>query len=267
LWTGSRAFGTLARTGNLGPILADGTVLDRAFPAGVRSAASATATASGKVTAGDRRSRTGSRHITWPVLSSAEAAAFTLTNPSSQRIRTLWNGYDNAGSLVAQQEIVVEPATSVYVVSDRDLPQISTDGGHWETVSESPISGAGDVVIDSDLATAVESEALQRLWEFDSNRVGSGGQLWFVNPSEGIARLVLAVVSGDQAVASQQVYLAPHMGTLWSFESLLAISPDLANVIPGSTIVVQIMEGSVAAGLRANAASAVPRSKKGEWVH
>jgi hypothetical protein len=190
-----------------------------------------------------------------------------VTNTSPQRIRTLWNGYDNGGRLVVQQEIVVEANTSLNLVSGRDLPQISADGGHWETVSDSPISGTGDVIIDRDLAAAVESESLPPVWEFDSNRLGSDGRLWFVNPSEEMARFVLAVISGDDAMVSQQVFLAPHMGMLWSFESLLAIHPDLGNVIPGSTIVIQAMEGSIAAGLRANAATTPARGKKGEWVH
>jgi anti-sigma factor RsiW len=264
-WTGARSFDPMVSGGMPNLTLSDGILFGRA--PGLGAGTASTASASGRLTGAQRGSRSGSRHITWPVLSSAEIAAFTVTNTSPQRIRTLWNGYDNGGRLVVQQEIVVEANTSLNLVSGRDLPQISADGGHWETVSDSPISGTGDVIIDRDLAAAVESESLPPVWEFDSNRLGSDGRLWFVNPSEEMARFVLAVISGDDAMVSQQVFLAPHMGMLWSFESLLAIHPDLGNVIPGSTIVIQAMEGSIAAGLRANAATTPARGKKGEWVH
>jgi hypothetical protein len=260
--------GILASRANLGVARADlpGSGAATVSPSGVVGGATATATS--KISdLPDGTESSGSMHLTWPVWNSEqESAAYVVSNELNRRVRTIWNGYDATGRLVAQHEVVLEPLTSVTLQPTQDLPDLHSANSHWETLSDGPISGNGEMVVNREVVSAVESDAMPELWEFSPGELGDTGTLWFANPSEQFTRFIVAVSVGDEAIYSQQAFLAPHMGALWSLEKLLAEHPELGDRLAGSSILVQAVEGSVAAGPRTPDLISVRDRGRGEWV-
>jgi hypothetical protein len=177
-----------------------------------------------------------------------------ISNPWGTRpVETVWKGYDASGQLVAIQKMTLDPSATTVVSPARDLPACG-ENGHWETLSDYQVYGSTDTV---SALPAVEAENLLDKWEFDLAQLGAE-RLWFANPTESDARIVLAIVRGDEIVTSQQITLGPHMALTWTAD------PQAG----GAMLVANVLEGSLAAGvLPASDQAGWQRGTRGEWVH
>ena len=165
--------------------------------------------------------------------------------------RTLWYGYDAEGHPVSQIAVLVGASSTLSLVLPRDLPAHLGDGGHWETVSDKPILGSRGGSSDGGLVIGlpVDSERLPCDWSFPAIWLGAvGGRLWFVNPWEQDATIVLAVTERGRLAYSEQLTIPSHGGMLWPGVSVGA-NFRAAGTIPGAMIEIRPMQGSVAAGL------------------
>ncbi len=232
------------------------------------SGTSGTATMTGKITSRDPHAvRNGAHHLTWPTLSQAGGQVlYMLANVFDRRIGTIWNGYDAAGSLVAVQEIVIEPFAALSVLPGHTLAELN-EGGHWETYSESLLFSFEDTGAQPAAVGAVESDTLPGSWEFETGPMGANGRLWLANPMDKMATVVIAVVAGDRVFSAQRITLGPHQAMIWSMPDTLSSHPELAGALAAGLVVVQATDGAVAADLVAYPDRVPSKGKSGEWVY
>jgi hypothetical protein len=197
---------------------------------------------------------TPSLHLIWPALEVEDAteggAAYLVTNPMGLPAHTLWNGYDREGQLIAQYAMVLGESSTLSLLPPRDFPAPVGEGGHWEVFSDIPLTGSRDTGPSGALVPGlpVESERLPSDWSFPAWWLGEpGGRLWFVNPGEAQATILLTLVQGGNAVSMGQLIIPAHGGLVW---------PDAFSGMvlqPGWTasarIVARALQGSLAAGL------------------
>jgi hypothetical protein len=195
-----------------------------------------------------------SLHLIWPALDVEDAteggAAYLVTNPMALPAHTLWNGYDREGQLVAQYAMVLGESSTLSLLPPRDFPAPVGDGGHWEVFSDIPLTGSRDTESSGALVLGlpVESERLPHDWSFPAWWLRElGGHLWFVNPGDAQATIVLAVVQGGNAVSMEQLTIPAHGGLVWpdSFSGMV-FEPGWAA---SARVVAHALQGSLAAGL------------------
>jgi len=187
-----------------------------------------------------------STHMIWPTLglenASGAEAAYLVTNNMELSAHTLWYGYDREGELIAQYEILVNGSSTLTLLPTRELPSFLGAGGHWETVSNLPLVGSRESGSGDGIGAPVGSDHLTRQWAFPSAWLGLGARLWIANPSEQSASVVVAVMRGGKAVATEQLQIGPHAGLTW---------PEIPSGIgAGMTVVVFVLQGSAATGLK-----------------
>jgi hypothetical protein len=214
-----------------------------------------------------------SQRVIWPVLDRGAGkglGSYSLSNTSDRTLKTTWFGFSANGSLVAQDEIAIAPLATVTVNPDRDLALPLEAGGHWETYGNGPM-----VVLDipgmaSSIGISADVGQIAPSWSFMTDAIltaGSDSGLWMVNATNATDRVVLALVVEGSAIASRQIFLPPHAGFLWSLDALLAGHPELGDLLPGSAIAVQALDGSVVAGVLPGSRENAAMPKGGERVH
>ena len=240
---------------------------DRGWTPGT-TASPATATVTGKVTSKDSHPvQNGARHLTWPVLSDTGlSVSYTLSNELGRRITTIWRGYDSLGGLIAIQEFVLEPRSSLSVVPGGSLVALEP-GGHWETFSDSPLFYVEDSGMQPASVAAIECDNLPASWEFETGPMGLDGSIWFTNPLDKPTTVVLAVTTGGRFVSAEHLVLAPHSAVSWTIQDFLLSHPEFGSAIAGGLVVLQATEGAVAADVVASSATAPRRGKTGDWVY
>jgi hypothetical protein len=195
-----------------------------------------------------------SLHLIWPALDVEDAteggAAYLVMNPMGLPAHTLWNGYDREGQLVAQYAVVIGESSTLALLPPRDLPASVGEGGHWEAFSDIPVIGSRDTGSSGALVLGlpVESERLPHDWSFPAWWLGElGGHLWFVNPGEARATIVLTVTLGGSVVSMEQLTIPAHGGLVWpEWFSGMVFQPDWAA---SGRVIAHALQGSVAAGL------------------
>jgi hypothetical protein len=197
---------------------------------------------------------TPSVHLIWPALefedATAGGAAYLVTNSMGLPAHTLWNGYDREGQLVAQYAIVVGESSTLSLLPPRDFPASVGEGGHWEVFSDIPLTGSRDTGSSGDLMLGlpVESERLLHDWSFPAWWLGElGGHLWFVNPGETPATIMVAVVQSGTVGSVEQLTIPAHGGLVWP-DSLsgIVVAPGWSASV---RVEVRALQGSLAAGL------------------
>lgn len=187
-----------------------------------------------------------STHLIWPTLELEGAlgaeAPYLVTNPTHSTARSLWYGYDQAGQLIAQYEILVGGSSTLTLLPNRDLPTFLGAGGHWETYSDLALLGSRDGELSNGLGWPANSEGLMRHWAFPSALLNLGARLWLVNTDTEPASVMLVMMRNGTAVATESLRLPPHAAVIW---------PEAGSgAATGLTILVSNLEGKAAAGLR-----------------
>jgi hypothetical protein len=216
---------------------------------------------------------TSSKHLIWPpVEAGQDDLIYTLMNFSYRRIRALWLGYNSDGRLTAQMEHVVEMQSITELNPAREWGIFLDEGGHWEVLSDAPlqmIESASNP--ESGIFAPRDAEPAHRNWEFELMRFDSGEAirgLWVLNSGETMARVVVAVLAGDQVVISQQFHIAPHAGIRWLLEELSLQSPEYRRLPRNTLVLMSAMEGTVAAGIMSTPSTGISKNiDRGEWVH
>jgi hypothetical protein len=185
-------------------------------------------------------------HLVWPVISSGDSGLeelYFLAQPSDEKIETIWLGYDGSGQLLARVTLEIA-SPSIAVLPSRDLNFRIGDGGHWETLSRTPLAGSMATRIDwnryDTLYDAVDAGSLSDYWEFETPM--SGSRYFLVNPGEESVDVVLALVRENRIVAAEEVILPPHGALVWSGHDRM---PQLYS---GARLVLKSLNGRVAAG-------------------
>jgi hypothetical protein len=185
-------------------------------------------------------------HLVWPVISSGDSGfeeVYFLAQPSDEKRETIWLGYDGSGQLVARVTLEIA-SSSIAVLPSRDLNFRIGDGGHWETLSDTPLAGSMATRIDwnhyDTLYDAVDAGALSDYWEFETPL--SGSRHFLVNPGEESVDVVLALVRENRIVAAEEVILPSHGSLVWSGHS------QIPEFYSGARLILKSLNGRVAAG-------------------
>jgi Putative zinc-finger len=187
-----------------------------------------------------------SGHLVWPAISSGASGLeeiYFLAQPSGEERETIWLGYDSNGQLAAR--VTLEIARSlVAVLPSRDLHFQIGDGGHWETLSDTPLAGSMATRIDwnrfDTLYDAVDAGRLSDYWDFEAPMAGS--RLFIVNPGEQSVDVVLALVRENRILGAEEIFLPPHGSLMWSGHLQI---PELYS---GARLILKSLNGRVAAG-------------------
>jgi hypothetical protein len=185
-------------------------------------------------------------HLIWPALDAESAAgvesSYIVVNNTQLPAHLLWNGYDREGTLVAQYAVFMDGASALALLPVRDLPSSLGEGGHWETLSNLPLAGSRDAETSQGLAAPVSAEQMTSQWEFPSAWLGLGARVWFANPMQSEATVVVSVMRRGREIASEMLQIPPHGGATW---------PGIASSFSsGMTVTVRVLRGSIASGLR-----------------
>jgi hypothetical protein len=185
-------------------------------------------------------------HLVWPAISSGDSGVeevYFLAQPSDEKRETIWLGYDGSGQLVARVTLEIA-SSSIAVLPSRDLNFRIGEGGHWETLSDTPLAGSMSTRIDSNaydtVYDAVDAGGLSDYWEFDTPM--SGSRQFLVNPGEESVNVVLALVWQNRIVAAEEVIVPPHGSLVWSG------SRQVPELYSGARLILKSLNGRVAAG-------------------
>jgi hypothetical protein len=185
-------------------------------------------------------------HLVWPVISSGDSGfeeVYFLAQRSDEKRETIWLGYDGSGQMVARVTLEIA-SSSIAVLPSRDLNFRIGDGGHWETLSDTPLAGSMATRIDwnryDTQYDAVDAGGLSDYWEFETPL--SGSRLFLVNPGEESVDVVLALVRENRIVAAEEVILPPHGSLVWSGRS------QIPEFYSGARLILKSLNGRVAAG-------------------
>jgi predicted anti-sigma-YlaC factor YlaD len=245
-----------------------GTTTSTSGRGGNSGSSSTSATVTGKFTSRDSHPvQNGARHLTWPLIASADASvSYALSNDLGRRIGTVWHGYDASGALIAVQELVLEPKSSLSAVPGISLVTLGI-GGHWETYSDSLLFYAEDAGSAPPAVAAIECDNLPGSWEFETGPIGLDGAVWYANPLDEPVAVVLAVTVGDRVVNAQRIVMAPHSGAAWTVQEFLLSHPEFASQVAGGAILLQASDGVIAADVSWSPSNSSNRGKGGEWVY
>lgn len=187
-----------------------------------------------------------STHLIWPALDATGAAgaepAYLVANDVELPVRTLWKGYDRNGNLVDQYAYLVEGASTLTLLPNRDLPTFLGEGGHWETLSNLPLTGFREPGNNEGLGLPVNPAQAIRQWAIPSAWLGMGARVWVANPSGTDGSVLVTVMRNGREFAAEQIEIPAHGGATWP-----EFSSGLGN---GMTVVVRVLRGSIAGGLR-----------------
>jgi len=215
--------------------------------------------------------RAVSRHLVWPVFDRTQGTGnntYVIYNAANRSVGTVWYGFSADGSPVSQAEYVVAPTSTVTLNPDQNLSAVLDTGGHWETFSDGPLSILDGTGLQASTGTAAEQ--LPQTFSFKTDPLLATTvppRPWFVNPGNTAGRFVLAIVAGGNAVLSDQIILQPHAAVLWSLQDAIAAHPEIKDSLVGSVISVQVMEGSVAAGVSTVNLQSASSPRGGQMVH
>lgn len=194
-----------------------------------------------------------STHLIWPPLESNDISSgltnYQVTNSMGFPAHTLWRGYDDEGRLVAEYALVIDNSSSALLNLQADLPSALDIAGHWETISDVPLSGScyGGGGVASGIGLPVASEQLPRQWSIPAWWLTEvGGRFWFANPGGGEAEAVLTLMQGGRVFSVERVIIPDHGALIWPD---LSSTMDFSEAPAGATIEIYIVRGSVAAGL------------------
>ncbi len=194
-----------------------------------------------------------STHMIWPALGPDDhlgGKAYWVRNFVGLPARTIWDGYDRDGRLLAQVAVYVEASSDGTLLPASDLPGYLGEGGHWETLSDVPLVGSrvDKSGLEMALGSPIASERLPRQYSVPGLWLARlGGQVWLVNPGEDEATVVVALMRNGSAIYTTRLTLAPHGGTVWPDWSS-GMGSEFAGSDSLTTLVIRAIRGTVAAG-------------------
>jgi hypothetical protein len=204
----------------------------------------------------DIESSTGpSTYLIWPPLDELDVSGlgsgYRISNRVGLPARTLWRGYDQDGSLVAEFGVLVNGSSEIVLSYPEDLPAELGIGGHWETTSDVPLTGSRRAATGADPGFGLprNREELRGERYLPASWITLfEGRFWLVNPAEEPAAALVALVQGDRILAAVRVAIPGHGALFWP-DPPLGAPFDYAALDPGAAVMIRALQGTLASGL------------------